>query len=238
MTAARKPAAPKAGSAKSTRKPTAPKAGGAKSTRKPATPKAGGATSTRKPAAPKAGRAAAKSGTAAPKLAGPPTSIPALMAWALRIELDATERYTELADAMEMHNNREVSSLFRKMAVIEGKHAEKVMRQMGWDAPPPLPSGPPPWPGFEAPESAPQDAVHYLMQPWHALELALACEERALRFFGALAKAVKVPAVKRVAREMEEEEREHVALVKAWMAKVPRPDADWATDPDPPRYLD
>ena len=95
-----------------------------------------------------------------------------------------------------------------------------------------------PWPGFEAPESAPQDAVHYLMQPWHALELALACEERALRFFGALAKAVKVPAVKRVAREMEEEEREHVALVKAWMAKVPRPAADWATDPDPPRYLD
>jgi rubrerythrin len=217
VTAARKPATPKAGSAASRRKPAAPKA---------------------KSAAPKAKSAAPKAKSAAPKLAGPPASIPALLAWALRIELDAAERYTELADAMEMHNNREVCALFRKMAVIEGKHAEKVMLQMGWTVPPPLPSGPPPWPGFEAPESAPQDAVHYLMQPWHALELALACEERALRFFGTLAKAVQVPAVKRVALEMEEEEREHVALVKAWMAKVPRPDADWATDPDPPRYLD
>ena len=220
------------------RKPAAPKSGNAASKRKPAAPKSGSAASKRKPAAPKSGRAVPKVKPGATKLAGPPASIPALMAWALRIELDAAERYAELADAMETHNNREVCALFRKMAVIEGKHAEKVMRQMGWDAPPPLPSGPPPWPGFEAPESAPQDAVHYLMQPWHALELALACEERALRFFGALAKAVKVPAVKRVAREMEEEEREHVALVKAWMAKVPRPAADWATDPDPPRYLD
>ena len=227
MTAARKPAAPKAGSAASQARRQSPPR------RRQSPPRRRQSS-----AAPKAKPAAPKAKPAAPKLAGPPASIPALMAWALRIELDAAERYTELADAMEMHNNREVCALFRKMAVIEGKHAEKVMLQMGWKVPPPLPSGPPPWPGFEAPESAPQDAVHYLMQPWHALELALACEERALRFFGALAKAVEVPAVKRVALEMEEEEREHVALVKAWMAKVPRPDADWATDPDPPRYLD
>ena len=198
--------------------------------------------SARKKVSPTAKAKSAKSAAAKkPRTAKPaaaPRTLEEFMTQALAMEVEAGQRYTEFADAMETHNNREVAALFRKMAVIEGKHAEKVMRQMGWDAPPPLPSGPPPWPGFEAPESAPQDAVHYLMQPWHALELALACEERALRFFGALAKAVKVPAVKRVAREMEEEEREHVALVKAWMAKVPRPAADWATDPDPPRYLD
>jgi hypothetical protein len=34
---------------------------------------------------------------------------------------------------------------------------------------------------------------------------------------------------------MAEEEREHVRLVKEWMARVPQPDPDWDHDPDPPR---
>jgi hypothetical protein len=44
--------------------------------------------------------------------------------------------------------------------------------------------------------------------------------------------------VRRAAEEMRDEEVEHVALVKAWLAKVPKPDADWAVDPDPPRHAD
>jgi len=35
---------------------------------------------------------------------------------------------------------------------------------------------------------------------------------------------------------MQREEAEHVALVRAWIEKVPEPDPSWATDPDPPRY--
>ena len=37
------------------------------------------------------------------------------------------------------------------------------------------------------------------------------------------------------AAEMAEEEREHVRLIKEWMARVPQPTADWDHDPDPPR---
>ena len=40
------------------------------------------------------------------------------------------------------------------------------------------------------------------------------------------------------ALELKAEETEHVELVKAWMTKVPKPDRDWANDPDPPRYID
>ena len=167
-----------------------------------------------------------------------PATLEEFMLHALAMERDAIERYTDFADQMETHNNGEVAAMFRTMAGYETKHAQEIMDQMGWKEPPVLALQGVRWAGFDSPEAPSIDSVHYLMQPWHALELALACEERALRFFGALAKAVKVPAVKRVAREMEEEEREHVALVKAWMAKVPRPAADWATDPDPPRYLD
>ena len=41
------------------------------------------------------------------------------------MEDDAAQRYTDFADAMETHNNLEVAALFRKMAVIEGKHAHR-----------------------------------------------------------------------------------------------------------------
>ena len=41
-----------------------------------------------------------------------------------------------------------------------------------------------------------------------------------------------------VALELQAEEKEHVALVRAWMKKVPKPERDWAVDPDPPRNTD
>jgi rubrerythrin len=160
------------------------------------------------------------------------------MAQALVMEMEAAQRYTEFADAMEMHNNVEVAALFRKMAVIEDKHAQQIMAEMGWTTTPaPLP-GAVQWGGFEAPETTPIDEVHYLMQPYHALELALANEERAERFFAQLGKAATTASVRKAARELQEEEREHVELVRAWMKKVPKPDDDWANDPDPPRFTD
>ena len=87
------------------------------------------------------------------------------MAQALAMEIEAAQRYTEFADAMETHNNREVAALFRKMADIEGKHAQQIMAEMGWT------TMPAPRPArrrgrrFEAPETTPGDEVHYLMQP-------------------------------------------------------------------------
>ena len=84
----------------------------------------------------------------------------------------------------------------------------------------------------------PIDEVHYLMQPWHALQLALAAEQRAEAFFGRLARHAASEPVRRAALELQQEEHEHVELVRAWLKKVPEPDADWAIDPDPPRYTD
>jgi hypothetical protein len=34
------------------------------------------------------------------------------------------------------------------------------------------------------------------------------------------------------------EEREHVRLIRAWLAKVPKPKDGWDQDPDPPRMGD
>lgn len=165
---------------------------------------------------------------------------------ALQMENEAAARYTELADAMEMHNNREVMELFRRMAAIESLHAKKIIEQLIANGAPLQPdlSGPEfDWsragvPGGEAPETTATDEVHYLMHPYHALQLALANELRAEQFFNRLAQLATIESVRDAALELRDEEREHVALVNLWIAKVPKPADTWADDPDPPRYTD
>jgi rubrerythrin len=177
---------------------------------------------------------------------GTPGTLAEFLTLALQMENEAAARYTELADAMEMHNNREVMELFRRMAMIESLHAKKIIEQLVASGAPlqPALSGPEfDWkragvPGGEAPEATPGDQVHYLMQPYHALQLALANEVRAEQFFDRLARLATIDSVRDAAIELRDEEREHVVLVKLWMGKVPKPADDWADDPDPPRYTD
>ena len=170
--------------------------------------------------------------------AGAPHTLEEFMAQALAMEREAVARYSELADSMDVHNNREVAAMFRTMAGYEAKHAEQIMAQMGWTRDPPPPACGFAWTELEGPEAVPIDEVHYLMQPWHALQLALAAEQRAKAFFGRLARHAASEPVRRAALELQQEEHEHVELVRAWLKKVPEPDADWAIDPDPPRYTD
>jgi rubrerythrin len=167
-----------------------------------------------------------------------PRTLDEFMAQALSMELEANERYTEFADTLELHNNHEVAKLFRTMAHHEGKHARRIMAEMGWREPPALPLDAYRWPGFESPEAPPFDEVHYLMQPWHALQLALASEKKAEAFFALLARMTESSAVRAAALEMRAEEAKHVELVEAWIARVQPPAEDWANDPDPPRYTD
>lgn len=169
-------------------------------------------------------------------LADAAASLDAFVAAAIAMEQEAAQRYEELADAMETHNNADVAQLFRRLAGIEARHADELLAQRGWTSVPLVPRIA--FEGFEGPETAGADAVHYLMTPWHALELALANEERAVRFFDALAAKAGDSAVRDAALAMKAEEEEHVALVREWMQKVERPPVDWAVDPDPPRYTD
>jgi len=156
---------------------------------------------------------------------------------AYAMELEASTRYAEFADEMEVANNREVAELFRKLAGIETLHANKILEQMGWKTPP-ADLEPFRWEGLEGAETGEHNDLHYLMRPYHALQIALRNEERAARFFERVARRDLPPAVLEAAREMAEEEREHVELVKAWMARVPRPEKDWDVDLDPPNFND
>jgi rubrerythrin len=167
-----------------------------------------------------------------------PQTLEELMAQALAIEREAVARYNELAVMMETHNNPEVAELFRKMATYEGHHVEQILAEMHWAEDTPELREPGAWATPESPEAVPIDEMHYLMHPWHALQLALAAEQRAAAFFEDMARRAPNESVRRKAEEMRVEEVEHVALVKAWLDKVPPPEDDWSNDPDPPRLID
>ncbi len=186
---------------------------------------------TRAAATPKrtAARAAAK--------AAPIASASGFMAHAYAMEAEAAERYAEFADSMEMHNNRDVAELFRKLSRIEQRHADQILEQMG-SKQSPAPSANFRWEGAEGPETADPTELHYLMQPYHALQIALHNEKRARDFFAHLAKVTANAGVRKGALEMERDEAEHVRLIEEWLKRTPVPDFNWEADPDPPMLSD
>jgi rubrerythrin len=168
--------------------------------------------------------------TGAPKVA----SLADLFAVAYRIEADAVERYDLLADQMETHNNPELVAVFRDLSRAEGIHRDEILRLAGGIDVVALANERARWKRGESPEEAELGAAHYLMTPWHALQLALAGEQRALAFFAAIVEAAKDPEVKKMAEEFVEEEAEHVNLVHRLLRKYPAPTPAWSQDPDPP----
>lgn len=157
-----------------------------------------------------------------------------LFAVAYRIEVDAVERYRLLADQMETHNNPELAAVFSDLARAEGIHAEEIRRQAGDIDVVAHAARVGGWRRGESPEEADLSAAHYMMTPWHALQLALAGEKRALSFFSRIAETAKDPKIKQMAEEFVEEEAEHVNLVHRLLRKYPPPPSGWANDTDPP----
>ena len=161
------------------------------------------------------------------------SSVAEFFAQALAIEIEASERYDELADQMETHNNHTIAGIFRKMAKIEGLHRDEIKRRAG-NA---LVSGRPAsfsWLAPEGPEAIDFADIHYKMTPRQALMLARHNEERATKYFEAIAEAADDPEIKAFAATMADDERHHVVLVDKWLEKYDPDDADWAEDLDPP----
>jgi rubrerythrin len=169
--------------------------------------------------------------------AAPVVSASEFMAHAYAMEAEAAERYAEFADSMEAHNNREVAELFRKLSRIEQRHADQILEQMRWKQSP-FSSANVRWEGAEGPETADSNELHYLMQPYHALQIALHNEKRARDFFTHLAKNTANAGVRKAALEMEQDEAEHVRLIEEWLKRTPVPDSNWETDQDPPVLSD
>ena len=139
---------------------------------------------------------------------------------------------------MNLCGNTDVAKLFAKMAKLEAEHAEMIRDKAGDLELPELAPWEFRWSGLEPPENIDPLDVHYMMTPRQALELALENELSAMAFFDAVAQGCKDQRVRTLAKEFADDEREHVAWMKEWLAEYPATDDDWDYDPDPPAAID
>lgn len=156
-----------------------------------------------------------------------------LLTHAHALEKEAVERYEELAGQMEVHNKPELAELFYKMADIERQHVDKVESLAGGQ-PQPIAPWDYHWQTLESPESVPVGQGHYQMNPHQALTLVLACEERAATFFAEVAKHANDRVMRETATQFAAEETQHAELLKEWLTRYPKPEADWQQDLDDP----
>ena len=162
------------------------------------------------------------------------SELSSLLSHALALEEEASERYAELADIMEAHNNPEAEELFRKMAAIEQLHVAEIRRQIQRRGLENLPAAEYFWVGTEGPETTDYADLHYLMTPHHALSLARINEQRARDYYLDIAGKSSDPEVVALASELADEEREHVQWVEAWLKRFSDPEEEWDRDDDPP----
>lgn len=145
-------------------------------------------------------------------------SVPELLLHALVIELEAAERYKQLADMMEQTGNRKVARIFQKMADIEARHADIIDEQIRGRRLPVIAPSQYHWRGPEAPENTDSARLFHLMTPEQALSLALDNEKRAYEFFSDVVDDSTDERVREMAAEFAAEEEQHVAWVEEWLA--------------------
>jgi rubrerythrin len=103
------------------------------------------------------------------------------LAHAIAMEEEAAERYLELADMMEAHNNLDVSRVFRDMNHYSQLHRDSIQERVGELQLPELKSWQYRW--TSPPEVGDEDGFDYMMEPYHALEYARENERRAMAFY-------------------------------------------------------
>ncbi|MCJ7815411.1 MAG: hypothetical protein MUP31_05085, partial [Xanthomonadales bacterium] len=67
----------------------------------------------------------------------------------------------------------------------------------------------------------------------HALKIAMGNEQRAHDFYFEISKLSPDEAVRALAAEFADEEKEHLQLLEGWLAKHPGSDQEMPFDPDP-----
>ncbi len=168
----------------------------------------------------------------------PMETVGKFLAHAIALEEESAVRFDELADALEVHHNTEVTELFRKMAHYSRLHLQEAREMANGVDMPHIKPWEFEWPDEEAPETPEMEGTHYLMTPYHALNLALVSEQRGQEFYAGIAEKGEDPKVRELAAEFANEEAEHVSLLQEMLTRYPEPKEGWDEDMDPPVVAD
>lgn len=140
------------------------------------------------------------------------------LAHTIQLESEAALRFGQLADAMTTAGNREVGRLFRRLAEYSQLHLGDARARAGFRNLPEMTSSDYRWPDIESPEAAAIWAADPFIGIEQALQVALDAETAGLDFYAGVLAATDDPEIKALAKEFVEEETEHVAELRHWIA--------------------
>ena len=155
------------------------------------------------------------------------------MAHAQALEQELSERYKEIADSLEVHNNPAVAELFHRLADRGESHAGKLIRAAQDIKLPQIPPWEYRWLNQGGPENCMQDA-HYQMTPTQALQLAMRIERCAYNFYSLTAEGSSDPQILKLAIEMLNSKQGHLQVICEWLQKTSDLESTAPEDLDPP----
>jgi rubrerythrin len=145
-------------------------------------------------------------------------SVEEFLAYAIRLEQEAAERFGELADVMQSAGNAETAKLFRQLSDYSRLHLGDAKARAGFRDMPELAPAEFQWPDFESPERAAIWAADPMIGRGEALEIALAAEQAGYDFYKSVLDTTKDLEIRVLAAEFVAEEAAHVAELKKWIA--------------------
>ncbi|MDR3515991.1 MAG: ferritin family protein [Azospirillaceae bacterium] len=144
-------------------------------------------------------------------------SVEEFLAYATKLEEEATLRFDQLADAMQGYGNKDVGSLFRRLSEYSRRHLADARARSGFRDIPVMDPGAYQWPDVESPEAAAIWAADPFLAKNEALEIALASETAGYDFYKSVHDTTDDPEIRRLAAEFAAEEAEHVAWIRQWI---------------------
>lgn len=148
-------------------------------------------------------------------------SLTEFLALAIAMEEEAAERYLELADMMEAHDNQKVSKLFRDMNRYSCLHRDSIKERAGSLELPKIKSWQYRW--TTPSEVGGEEGFDYTMSAFDALEYARENEVRAMEFYQSVADGTQDEEIKRMASEFALEEKEHTEMLDERLAETKKP---------------
>jgi rubrerythrin len=140
------------------------------------------------------------------------------LAHAIQLEAEAAMRFGQLADAMATSGNMQVSKLFRRLSDYSRLHLADAKARSGFRDMPELSPDDYVWPDLESPESAAIWGADPFIGREEALNIALQAEMAGMDYYQSILDSTDDPETKVLAKEFVEEERDHVAELRKWIA--------------------
>jgi rubrerythrin len=144
-------------------------------------------------------------------------SVEEFLAYAIKLEEEATLRFGQLADVMQSYGNKDVGSLFRRLSDYSRLHLADARARSGFRDIPVMHPDAYKWPDVESPESAAIWAADPFLAKSEALDIALTSETAGYEFYKSMHDNTDDPEIRALAAEFAAEEIEHVNWIRQWI---------------------